>query len=395
MNKRACKRLLGVGVACVLVGTYAWGQEGPRPAWNALDLGRPRIDVRLVPVAADFEEITDLLFHPSEPDLLVIAEKGGLARWIRVSTGQRGTLVKLAVRKRSELGLLGLVFHPKFPRVPKIYGNWNPSSGRMRTRISEWTWAPGPVLGKERVLLEVDQPYVNHDAGQLAFGPDGFLYVGLGDGGSGGDPENRAQNPGVLLGKILRLDVDRPSGGKPYGIPPDNPWVKDPAYAPEIWAIGLRNPWRYSFDPKGRLIVADVGQDAWEEISFVRAGANMGWKHREGGHCFEPSTGCRTAGLDEPWLEYGRKDGGSLTGGYVVTDPGGGPLRGLYVFGDFESGRIWAAPVPEAPGPSPIDAKRFALGKFPINPSTLGRDPSGRVYVADFSGGAVYRIEAR
>jgi glucose/arabinose dehydrogenase len=214
----------------------------------------------------------------------------------------------------------------------------------MRTRISEWKLSVD-ALGKapataERVVLEVKQPYQNHNGGQLAFGKDGFLYVALGDGGYRHDPHGNSQNLGVLLGKVLRLDVTaRTKGG--YGIPPDNPFVATKGARPEIWAYGLRNPWRFSFDPYGRLVAGDVGQDTWEEIDVIRAGENLGWNVREARHCFEPKESCRTDGLVEPVFEYGRE-----------------------------------------------------LGQWPFLISSFGRDEAGELYLLDYGGGALYRLAA-
>lgn len=365
------------------------------PVFEGADAGRARIDVGLDLVASGFRDITDIQFPPGRSDRAIILEKGGRAWWLDVGTRARGTLLDLDVRTSSELGLLGAAFHPKFAENGKIYLNWNPDDGEMRTRISEWTLDPTTwTASGERVLLEIAQPYPNHNAGQLAFGPDGMLYIGTGDGGAGGDPHGHGQDRQTLLGDMLRIDVDRVGQDAPYGIPADNPFLDAPGVRPEIWAWGLRNPWRYSFDPHGRLIVADVGQGSWEEIDLVSAGANLGWNVREGQHCFKPARDCPRDGLTDPIYEYDREDGFSVTGGYVYTGSAVPALQGLYVFGDFGSGRIWAIdlPAPGQPVPEGFLAPVHALGRWPIHPATFGRDAQGELYVADFGGGAVYRF---
>lgn len=368
--------------------------SGPRPTFDDADARRSRMDVSLRPVARGFENVTDVQFPPGDARFMVVLEKGGAATWVDLKTGAKNPLLRLDVRTSSELGLLGLAFHPKYAENAKVYVNYNPSGGELRTVISEWTVDQATGLaGSERVLLEVEQPYVNHDAGQLQFGPDGYLYVGLGDGGSGGDPLGHGQDRGTLLGDMLRIDVDRRGADTPYGIPADNPFVGQPGVRPEIWAWGLRNPWRYSFDPKGRLLVADVGQNLWEEVSVVSAGDNLGWNLREGRHCFRPAKGCPEQGLVDPIYEYNHDEGFSITGGYVSLSPALPALQGWYVFGDFGTGRIWALDVRGelVPGQTP---PVVTLGRWPINPATFGRDGEGNLYVADFGGGVVYRMLA-
>ena len=239
--------------------------------------------------------------------------------------------------------------------------------------------------------MRLAQPFVNHDGGCLRFGPDGMLYIGWGDGGAGGDTLNEGQNGANWLGSMLRIDVDAMGAdagedGTPYGIPADNPFLGRKDVLPETFAIGLRNPWRFTFAPDGRLVVADVGQDAWEEVGFAVAGDNLGWKIMEGRSCFKADH-CDQAGLRLPFHVYGRAEGGSVTGGEVALSSG--PLQDLYVFGDYLSGRLWALRLPADVSGT---ASSIALGEWPIHPSTFGRDPRGRVYVADHSRGILYRI---
>jgi glucose/arabinose dehydrogenase len=365
--------------------------DRPQPIFDGNDVSRPKIAIELSEIATELVQPTDIQFVPGDPRLMIVLEKSGRAKWIDLDKRTAGTFFTVKVLDDSEQGLLGLAFHPQFQKNGRFFVNSTPRSGSDDvTRIAEWKVPPGSDLRKTapketETLLEIAQPYQNHNAGQLAFGPDGKLYIGMGDGGWANDPHGHGQNPRSLLGDMLRIDVDARDSGKKYAVPADNPFVGKKDYAPEIWAIGLRNPWRYTFDPQGRLIVADVGQDLHEEIDIVERGANLGWNIREAAHCFAPKTGCETKGLIDPIFEYGRDDGGSVTGGFVAKNA---PLAGKYVFGDFLSGRLWALDLPPAP------VKAYALGRWPILPSTFGIDAEGAIYVADYADGIVYRIDA-
>jgi glucose/arabinose dehydrogenase len=356
--------------------------------------------LRLAQVGTGVAPPTDIQFVPGAAGVAVELEKNGRARVLRLGEGKVVTpgpvVFEVRVRTDSELGLLGLTFHPRYEKNGRFFVNYTPSDGAQRTVVSEWT-LPSAELGKKagketRTILEVEQPYPNHNAGQLAFGPDGMLYVGLGDGGWRADPKGHGQNRATLLGSMLRLDVD--AAGVPYAVPKDNPFVGQKGVRPEIWAYGLRNPWRYSFDPHGRLVVADVGQDSFEEVDLVAAGDNLGWKHREAAHCFEPKTGCPTAGLVEPIFEYGRELGTSITGGYVYTGDTVEALRDKYLFADFTSGNIWALALPSAHLGAKTGSARL-LGKWPYLISAFGRDAAGEVYVADYSEGRIFRFAPR
>jgi glucose/arabinose dehydrogenase len=352
--------------------------------------------VRFEAIASGFAEPVDLQFVPGLPGEAVLLEKAGRARLVTLPQPQGVEMsgvdvVTLAVHKHSELGLLGLAFHPRYADNGLFYLNDNPhDGGPLRTRISEWE-LPRAELGKRparhvRTLLEIDQPYPNHDGGQVAFGPDNYLYIGMGDGGSRADPQNYSQNLGSWLGKMLRIDVDARPG---YAVPSDNPFVGTPGARPEIWAYGLRNPWRFSFDPKQRLIAADVGQDLYEEIDWVSAGDNMGWKVREAAHCFFPRDGCETKGLVDPIFEYERAAGMSVTGGYVYLGQQLPWLRDKYVFADFVSGRVWALQLPEQKNRL---GRAEDLGRFPHAISAFGRDAGGELYALDFRRGLVLRL---
>lgn len=285
-----------------------------------------------------------------------------------------------------ERGLLGLAFHPDYRHNGRFFVNYtrNPDGA---TVVAEYRRGPTATSAsqEERILLIVPQPYPNHNGGMVAFGPDGYLYIGLGDGGSKGDPGNRAQNPEDLLGKILRIDVDR---GDPYGIPMDNPFAKGGG-RPEIYAVGLRNPWRFAFDAEtGSLWVADVGQYKWEEIDLVTRGGNYGWRVMEGTHCFHPSTDCQTTSFILPVSEYFHDKGRcSITGGYVYRGQAVPGLVGAYLYGDFCSGEIFALPKSER-----INEPRQIL-KSSLLISSFGEDATGELYVLDHKGG-VYRLSS-
>jgi glucose/arabinose dehydrogenase len=370
------------------------------PSFEGKDEARERIAISLTVVGAGFENPTDVQFAPTDALVAVVTEQGGKAKALDLRDGKTSVLLEIEVLTASEEGLLGLAFHPRFNENGKLYLNYVvDKNGEDTSRVGEWRVPPGSdlravKLGGERAVMEVQQPYPNHNAGQLVFGPDGMLYVGWGDGGWRDDPHGNGQNPMTMLGSMLRIDVDRSEGGKAYAVPADNPFVGRAGFLPETWAFGLRNPWRYSFDPRGRLIVADVGQDTFEEIDIVERGKNYGWDPREGRHCFEPKEGCRTEGLSDPIYEYGRDEGQSVTGGFVYTGARLPALAGKYVFADFVTGRLWALDLPEndPDGRGPL-AKAYTLGKWPMVPSTFGRDAQGELYVADYASGRVFRLD--
>jgi glucose/arabinose dehydrogenase len=294
-----------------------------------------------------------------------------------------------------ERGLLGLAFHPNFPNDPRFFVDYTDVDGD--TRVASYRVDPAnpdraDPAGEKRLLF-VDQPYPNHNGGALAFGPDGFLYVSLGDGGSGGDPENRAQSTDTLLGKILRIDVDATSGDLAYAIPPDNPFAAGGG-SPEIWLLGLRNPWRMAFDrATGDLWIGDVGQNAWEEIDVQRAGrgggANFGWRRLEGSHCFLPRRSCEDPAFVGPVTEYGRDVGTTVIGGVVGRGPAAGALDGGYVFADFGSGRVFVIdPTVDGLRP-PTQAGNVGSGI-----SAFGEGEDGTIYATDLGDGRLLRVVA-
>lgn len=248
-----------------------------------------------------------------------------------------------------ERGLLGLAFHPNFQTNGYFYVNYT-GGDPLQTRISRFTLLPSDPgqadPGSEQVLLRYNQPYDNHNGGKIAFGPDGFLYISSGDGGNGGDPQNNAQNRQNLLGNILRINVNVTSGDLPYGIPADNPFIgNDQGFREEIFAYGLRNVWKFSFDQvTGQLWAADVGQNSREEINLINKGGNYGWRIMEGTSCYNPPQDCNTSGLVLPVFEYLHSAGGgrSITGGVVYRGSSLPALQGKYIYGDYISGNIWA-----------------------------------------------------
>lgn len=291
----------------------------------------------------------------------------------------------------SELGLLGLAWHPNAAENHLAYINYTALEGeQVRTHVARVEASADFTtfdMDTVETLLTVDQPYANHNGGHVAFGPDGYLYVGLGDGGAGGDPHGNGQNRDVLLGKLLRIDVDGPA---PYGIPATNPFANGGG-APEIYAWGLRNPWRFFFDPaSGALWLGDVGQLSWEEFDLVELGGNYGWNSMEGSHCYRPAADCDTAGKILPMAEYSHEgaDKASITGGPVYRGSAIPALVGSPLFADVYSGTI-SGLVPDAlTGELAVEAIVPTSGTLPVS---FGQAPDGEVYVVDY-GGYLWRL---
>jgi len=286
----------------------------------------------------------------------------------------------------TEQGLLGLAFSPEYASNGQFFVHYSDANGD--TTIVRYSVSSDPNRAdpdSAKIILQVDQPYANHNGGDLVFGPDGYLYIGLGDGGSQGDPQGNGQNLNALLGKMLRIDVSQ----EPYGIPPDNPFINRAGARPEVWAYGFRNPWRYSFDREtGDLYIADVGQNAYEEVNFQPAsstgGENYGWNFMEGLHAYR---GQAPDGLTMPVAEYSHEEGGcSITGGYVYRGPSLPGLNGIYFFGDYCSGYIWGLRR-TADG----DWHKLNLWKTAYKISSFGEDEAGELYVVDH-GGEVQQI---
>lgn len=291
-----------------------------------------------------------------------------------------------------EQGLLGMAFHPDFKSNGFFYLDYTIDNPR-RTVISRFSVSakdPNKADSQsEVILLEIEQPYSNHNGGQISFGPDGYLYISMGDGGSGGDPKNNGQNLKSLLGKILRIDVDKKSNVKNYSIPDDNPFLGNKnGYKQEIFAFGLRNVWRFSFDNKGNLWAADVGQNEWEELNIVEKGKNYGWRIMEGNHCFNPEDNCDKKGLVLPIWEYGHNDMGgySITGGFVYNGKTAPGLSNKYVYADYVNGKIWTLELVNGK----VNNRLIADTDYLI--STFGTDENNELYFADHNKGKFYKF---
>lgn len=291
-----------------------------------------------------------------------------------------------------EQGLLGLTFHPDYKNNGYFFIDYTANNPR-RTVISRFqVSAENPYKAdpnSEEIILEVDQPYSNHNGGQVTFGPDGYLYISLGDGGSGGDPQNAGQDLTMLLGSLLRIDVNNKTNGNNYAIPLDNPFKdNEHGYKEEIFAYGLRNVWRFSFDKQDKLWAADVGQNKWEEINIIEKGKNYGWRIMEGNHCFNPETNCDTTGLIRPIWEYGHNEMGgySITGGFVYDGNSAPGLSGKYIYADYVSGKIWALDYSNGV------ANNTLLTESSYLISTFGVDENDELYFTDHNQGKIYKF---
>ena len=336
------------------------------------------------------------LTHAGEEAQMFIVEKAGRIYLVENGVVQPAPFLDITDRVgsgASEQGLLSVAFPPDFTATGHFYVNYTDQVGD--TVIARYQVLTQDVrqadTGSEQVILQIEQPAANHNGGQLQFGPDGYLYIGTGDGGRAGDPWGNAQNPGVLLGKMLRIDV---AGTDTYVVPASNPFTSQSGARPEIWATGLRNSWRFSFDRStGDLYMADVGQNLYEEVSVQPAvssgGENYGWDVMEASHCFDPQTDCDSSGLVLPVAEYDHGQGCSITGGYVYRGTQYPQMAGVYFFGDFCSGNIWGLKQ-EATG----DWKMALLLNAPINISSFGEDSTGELYVIDYRDGTIYHLIA-
>ncbi|MEX2535643.1 MAG: PQQ-dependent sugar dehydrogenase [Trueperaceae bacterium] len=382
--------LLALLLALVACGpTPASAQDSDEDAGP--EAGQPP-GLELVEIATGFESPTTIVHAGDGSERLFVLEQPGRIRVIENGELLPDPFLDIGgeISSGGERGLLGLAFHPNYAQNGRFFIDHTDSNGdSVVAGYSVSEDDPNRAdPGSAMEILHVEQPYANHNGGGLAFGPDGYLYLSLGDGGSGGDPQDNGQNLETLLGTILRIDVD---GADPYAIPADNPFVDDDNARPEIWAYGLRNPWRFSFDSEtGDLWMADVGQNVWEEINFQSAessgGENYGWNIMEGAHCFEPAEGCDTEGLVMPVLEYDHDQGCSVTGGYRYRGDEFPGLVGMYVFGDYCSGQIWGASDTEGEWTSvPLLSSGLRISAF-------GEDEAGELYVAGHSSGSIYRL---
>jgi glucose/arabinose dehydrogenase len=368
----------------------------PVPTLEPLPTGPDR--VRLDLVASGLADPIGITNAGDGSGRLFVNERGGRVRVITAD----GTLLPAAfvdlssrISAGGERGLLGLAFHPHFAQNGRLFVDYT-RAGDGATVISELEAAGdfgSASAASERVLLTIAQPFANHNGGQVAFGPDGYLYIGMGDGGSGGDPFGNGQNTNALLGKILRIDVDRRDGGLAYAIPVDNPFAvrgsRPGEGAAEVWAYGLRNPWRFSFDPSGGdLYIGDVGQGRYEEIDRqpgdAAGGDNYGWSVMEGRHCYQAD--CDQAGYVKPIAEYSHDLGCAVTGGYVYRGSLYPELAGVYLFADYCAGTLFSLQVDEGTiTPKPVLDSGHQVSAF-------GTDEAGEIYLADIGGGAVYRV---
>lgn len=332
-----------------------------------------------------------------QSDRLFVVEQGGVIHVFQNDPETADTDIFLDISGRvndtgNEQGLLGLAFHPDYENNGYFYVNYT-ASNPNRTVISRFEVSQSDPdaanTNSEVEILTFDQPYQNHNGGHLSFGPDGYLYIAAGDGGSAGDPQENGQNRTTLLGNILRIDVDSEQNGNQYGIPADNPFINNQEdYREEIFAWGLRNPWRFSFDSgNGNLWVADVGQSAREEINIVEKGLNYGWNIMEGSECYSPSSGCNMDGLELPVFEYPHSGGnGSVTGGFVYRGSYLPDLEGHYVYADYLSGRIWALDYSDS-----ADPVNTELIQTDFNISSFGTDAENELYICGFDG-KIYRL---
>ncbi len=357
---------------------------------------------------------------PSNPSVQFVVEQGGRIRVVRngVLLGTDFLDLRGAVNAGGERGLLGLAFAPDYASSGRVYVNFTNASGH--TVVARFRRSADPVVADPASRFDlrwlaqglrfIFQPFANHNGGHLEFGPDGYLYIGLGDGGAGNDPDHRAQNPAEYLGKMLRIDVsvadNHPNG---YVVPSSNPFVSSgpPGTLPEIWSFGLRNPWRYSFDAPSRggtgaLIIADVGQGAWEEIDYEpagRGGRNYGWRNREGAHDGVTSRPPAFLPLTDPVHEYSHSVGQSITGGYVYRGAAlGSAFRGRYFFADYVQGRVWSLLLTINPANGEATVLEQTdhtanLGPAPLgNISSFGLDAAGELYIVSYSNGTVLKV---
>jgi glucose/arabinose dehydrogenase len=356
--------------------------------------GQSQLQLQIAFPNLSFSRPVDLQ-HPGDgTNRIFVVEQPGVIKVFENNANVTAAQTFLDIKDRvndsgNEEGLLGLAFHPDYKNNGYFYVNYTAIPPR-RTVIARYrVSANNPNKAdstSELILLTFEQPFSNHNGGQLAFGPDGHLYIATGDGGSGGDPQNNGQSLQTLLGKILRIDVNNPTGDKNYGIPSDNPFV-GAGNREEIYAYGLRNPWRMSFDPATQWLWAgDVGQNSFEEIDIIKKGENYGWRIMEGNSCFNPSSGCNMAGLVKPIIVYGRSLGASVTGGYVYRGSKVPELIGAYIYADFVSGRIWALRYDGMNSPNNIE-----LMDTNLNISSFGIDKNFELYICSFDS-RIYRF---
>jgi glucose/arabinose dehydrogenase len=365
--------------------------------------------VRIAPLKAGGEAVrtkavTNQLMFPADSPfagVLVVTERTGQILAVDLTSGERADIHQIApTGGYPELGLVGFAFYPDFASTRRVvtYLMTKPRGEVAQGIISEWVLAGDSLadirLEARRDLLKVEHPQEGHNGGQLGFGPDGFLYMAFGDGGFQRDPRNLVQKTDNFFGAMLRIDPRNPSEGRPYGIPADNPFLGG-GHLPEVFAWGFRNPWRWTFAPDGRIILADVGQDAIEEVNLIVAGGNYGWSLKEGSECFRPNRdrpgSCEDKALVDPVYEYKRRYGSAIIGGFVYEGAAMPSLQGLYVFADHVSGRVFALELPDS-----------HLGRGIVHPigrtgktiTTLGLDADREILIGT-NGGRHFRLVPR
>jgi hypothetical protein len=384
-NLQAVLRLGWVGAIPLALSCSARAQTAPPPTMSD--------ELAVEVVAAGLQDPVYLTAPRGDSRLFIVEQPGR----IRVVRGGRLLArpfleIEADVSYGGERGLLGLAFHPDYRENGLFYVNYTDRGGD--TRIERFAVSSDPDRADPRtrkLILTVPQPYSNHNGGHLLFGPEGMLYVGMGDGGSAGDPQGHGQNRATLLGALLRIDVDR---GDPYAIPPDNPYAGHRGFRGEIWAYGLRNPWRFCFDPpEARLYIADVGQNRWEEIhveGLRQPGINYGWNVMEGSHCYRPPQGCDRQGLALPVVEYDHSQGCSVTGGFVYRGRSLPGLRGHYFYADYCTG--WVRSFRYAGG-RVTEHRQWRLGGLG-DITSFGLDAAGELYICS-GNGRVFRLVPR
>ncbi|WP_256758780.1 sorbosone dehydrogenase family protein [Cohnella sp. WQ 127256] len=374
------------GVLMMVSVTACWGSKESTTSTQTTPIRAEQDGIALDPIFGQerFDMPVGLEHRIGYSDIVYIIEQPGriVSKNIKQPTDKAVVVLDITDRvsdAESEQGLLGLAFHPQHPN--QAYVNYTTETHTIIARYDADPASPGYLNpSSEQILLTFEQPFPNHNGGQLAFGPDGFLYIATGDGGSGGDPHNNSQNLQSLLGKILRIDVDNKSEEREYVIPSDNPFIDEGMS--EIYAYGLRNPWRFSFDEvTGNLWAADVGQNRYEEINLIEKGKNYGWRIQEGMECFNPEDGCTKEGLEQPLFTYDHDQGISITGGYVYRGKQLPKLIGSYIYADYGTGLVWAL---QQRKDGTIENR--TLLQSDANVTSFGRDSEGELYICTQEG---------
>ncbi|MGA1392562.1 MAG: PQQ-dependent sugar dehydrogenase [Phycisphaerales bacterium] len=403
--RRTSPRLRSLVLSTTVAATLASGQSASAVEPSAIEDDLPSIRLTRVWPEAEIRRPTQILARPDRDGSFVVLEQSGRIMSLDAGNESGADLpVFMDITDRvnfgsNEEGMLSLAFHPKFATNGRFFAYYTAKDPR-RVVISEFTLDESRtkgVPGSEKTILEIPQPFWNHNGGTIAFGPDGMLYAAIGDGGAAADPQGHGQNLGTLLASVVRIDVDDVPEGRAYGIPADNPFVDRAGARPEIWAYGLRNVWRMSFDRKtGELWAGDVGQNKYEEIDLVVKGGNYGWNRREGFHPFGRAEGPEPADpFIDPVVEYPRNEGVSVTGGHVYRGPVKA-LDGVYLYADYAMGTIWGlrrAPDGRVVGPEVLVRRPGSLI------SSFGEANDGTLFITTFEGGerpgpgAIYRLD--